>query len=34
MKPVAHYENTVTEGTHLRPIEAVRRDQRFNSVAL
>jgi len=28
------YENTVTEGTHLRPIKASRRDERFLSLAL
>jgi len=27
------YESNVTEGTNLRPIEAVRRDQRFLSLA-
>jgi len=28
------YENTVTEGTNLRPIKAVRRDERFLSLPL
>jgi len=28
------YENTVTEGTNLRPIQAVRSDERFLSLAL
>jgi len=28
------YENTVTEGTNLRLIKAVRRDERFLSLAL
>jgi len=28
------YENTVTEGTNLRPIKAMRRDERFLSLAL
>jgi len=27
------YENTVTEGTNLRPIKAVRRNERFLSLA-
>jgi len=28
------YENTVTERTNLRPVKAVRRDERFLSLAL
>jgi len=28
------YENTVTEGTNLRPIKAMRRDERFLSLTL
>jgi len=28
------YENTVTEGTNLRPVKAVRRDERFLLLAL
>jgi len=28
------YESTVTEGTNLRPIKAMRRDERFRSLAL
>jgi len=28
------YKNTVTEGTNLRPIKAMRRDERFYSLAL
>jgi len=28
------YENTVTEGTNLRPVKAVHRDQHFLSLAL
>jgi len=27
------YESTVTEGTNLRPIKAIRRDERFLSLA-
>ena len=27
------YENPVTEGTNLRPVKAVRRDERFLSLA-
>jgi len=27
------YENTVTEGANLRPVKAVRRDERFLSLA-
>jgi len=28
------YENTVTEGTNLRPIKAMRHDERFLSLVL
>jgi len=28
------YENIITEGTNLRPIKAMRRDERFLSLAL
>jgi len=32
--PSFSYENAVTDGTNLRPIKAMRRDERFLSFAL